>query len=123
MRVPGISRRRDGRDGRGLRTGGGAGPDGLRLVGRHGRLLSRDPGQRRPRRRARPGISVVLAVRRQRRGTTLLTNSDGSYNNETAWVAGGGGPSIFEYEPYWQSGIAPPTSSTCVNYVACVGKN
>jgi subtilase family serine protease len=55
-------------------------------------------------------------------GTTLLTNSDGSYDQELAWVAGGGGPSIFEYQPSWQSGIAPPTGSTCVEYVACVGK-
>jgi subtilase family serine protease len=55
-------------------------------------------------------------------GTTLLTNSDGTYDQETAWVAGGGGPSLFEYQPSWQSGIAPPTGSTCVEYVACVGK-
>ncbi len=55
-------------------------------------------------------------------GTTLLTNSDGSYDQEAAWVAGGGGPSLFEYQPSWQTGIAPPTASTCVEYVACVGK-
>jgi subtilase family serine protease len=55
-------------------------------------------------------------------GTTLLTNADGSYDQETAWVAGGGGPSLFEYQPSWQTGIAPPTGSTCVEYVACVGK-
>lgn len=40
-------------------------------------------------------------------GTTLLTNSDGSYNNEVAWNAGGGGASLWEYSPYWQSGIVP----------------
>jgi subtilase family serine protease len=55
-------------------------------------------------------------------GTSLFTNSDGSYNNEIAWVAGGGGPSIFEYQPFWQNGIAPPTSETCVEVVACLGK-
>jgi pseudomonalisin len=55
-------------------------------------------------------------------GTTLLTGSDGSYDQEAAWVAGGGGPSLFEYQPSWQSGVAPPTGSTCVEYVACVGK-
>lgn len=55
-------------------------------------------------------------------GTTLLTNSDGSYDAETAWVAGGGGPSIFELQPYWQGGVAPPTGSACVEYVACPGK-
>ncbi|HLK45969.1 MAG TPA: S53 family peptidase, partial [Acidimicrobiales bacterium] len=55
-------------------------------------------------------------------GTTLLTNSDGSYDQETAWFAGGGGPSLFEYQPYWQAGVAPPTGSTCVEVVACVGK-
>ncbi|HEX3805342.1 MAG TPA: protease pro-enzyme activation domain-containing protein [Gaiellaceae bacterium] len=55
-------------------------------------------------------------------GTTLLTNSDGSYDNEIAWVAGGGGPSLFELQPYWQDGVAPPTGSTCVEAVACAGK-
>jgi subtilase family serine protease len=56
-------------------------------------------------------------------GTTLLTNADGSYNNEAGWLAGGGGPSIFESQPYWQQGVTPATGSTCLNYVACVGKN
>lgn len=37
-------------------------------------------------------------------GTTLVTNADGSYNQEAAWVAGGGGPSLFESSPYWQAG-------------------
>ncbi|HZQ82135.1 MAG TPA: protease pro-enzyme activation domain-containing protein [Gaiellaceae bacterium] len=55
-------------------------------------------------------------------GTTLLTNSDGTYDDEIAWVAGGGGPSLFEMQPYWQDGVAPPTGSTCVEAVACVGK-
>jgi hypothetical protein len=55
-------------------------------------------------------------------GTTLLTNTDGTYNDEAAWLAGGGGPSIFEIQPYWQTGVAPPTSSACVETVACAGK-
>jgi pseudomonalisin/xanthomonalisin len=37
-------------------------------------------------------------------GTTLLTNSDGSYDEEAAWLAGGGGPSYFESAPAWQAG-------------------
>lgn len=46
-------------------------------------------------------------------GTTLLTNSDGTYQNELAWTAGGGGSSLFEPAPAWQSGVA--TSSTLGN--------
>ncbi len=56
-------------------------------------------------------------------GTTLLTNPDGSYDNETAWFAGGGGLSYFEYQPYWQDSAAIPTGSACVDAVACAGKN
>ena len=37
-------------------------------------------------------------------GTSLLTNADGSYDNELAWVAGGGGISLFEPQPSWQAG-------------------
>src|SRR5579875_550334 len=37
-------------------------------------------------------------------GTTLLTNADGSYDQELAWLAGGGGPSYFELAPAWQAG-------------------
>jgi pseudomonalisin len=33
-------------------------------------------------------------------GTTLLTNSNGSWNNEIAWYPGGGGLSQFEASPY-----------------------
>jgi len=40
-------------------------------------------------------------------GTTLLTRSDGTYKDEVAWYAGGGGLSQFESPPYWQSGISP----------------
>ncbi|MGH2998011.1 MAG: S53 family peptidase [Gaiellaceae bacterium] len=55
-------------------------------------------------------------------GTTLLTNTDGSYNDEAAWLAGGGGPSIFEIQPFWQQGVAPPTGTACVDAAACAGK-
>src|SRR6202030_3033534 len=41
-------------------------------------------------------------------GTTLQTNSNGSYSNEIAWVAGGGGPSLLEAQPAYQQGVAPP---------------
>ena len=35
-------------------------------------------------------------------GTTVLANTDGSYNQEIVWYAGGGGISQFESSPYWQ---------------------
>ncbi len=37
-------------------------------------------------------------------GTSLLTNANGSYDEELAWVAGGGGISYFEPQPPWQAG-------------------
>ena len=40
-------------------------------------------------------------------GTTLVTNTNGGYNSEVAWYAGGGGISQFEYSPYWQSPVVP----------------
>jgi pseudomonalisin len=43
-------------------------------------------------------------------GTTLLTNSDGSYNTEIAWYAGGGGISQLETAPYWQTAANLPSS-------------
>lgn len=43
-------------------------------------------------------------------GTTLLTNSDGTYDTEIAWYAGGGGISQFEYSPYWQTAAEVPSS-------------
>jgi pseudomonalisin len=46
-------------------------------------------------------------------GTTLVTNADGTYDREIAWPAGGGGPSLFESQPEWQNGIAPPTNVVC----------
>jgi pseudomonalisin len=36
-------------------------------------------------------------------GTTLLTNTDGGYDEELAWTAGGGGISYFETAPSWQT--------------------
>jgi subtilase family serine protease len=39
-------------------------------------------------------------------GTSLVTNADGSYDTEAAWLAGGGGPSYFESQPAWQTGKA-----------------
>jgi pseudomonalisin len=43
-------------------------------------------------------------------GTTLLTNSDGNYDIETAWYAGGGGISQFESSPYWQTAASVPSA-------------
>ena len=43
-------------------------------------------------------------------GTTVLANSDDSYNTEIAWYAGGGGISQFEYSPYWQTAAGVPSS-------------
>jgi subtilase family serine protease len=40
-------------------------------------------------------------------GTSLLTNTDGSYKAEISWYAGGGGLSQFEGPGYWQSNISP----------------
>jgi len=44
-------------------------------------------------------------------GTDMFTNTDGTWNNEVSWYAGGGGISQFEYSPYWQSGIVPSTAA------------
>jgi subtilase family serine protease len=43
-------------------------------------------------------------------GTTLLTDSDGNYDIETAGYAGGGGISQFEYSPFWQTAANIPSS-------------
>jgi pseudomonalisin len=40
-------------------------------------------------------------------GTDLFTNANGSYKGETAWEAGGGGYSQFEYSPYWEAYAQP----------------
>jgi subtilase family serine protease len=44
-------------------------------------------------------------------GTTLWSQVDGSYQGESAWNAGGGGISQFEYSPYWQNGVQPASST------------
>jgi subtilase family serine protease len=46
-------------------------------------------------------------------GTTLVTGSDGSYSNEIAWLAGGGGPSYFESASAAQAGVVPPINTVC----------
>lgn len=47
-------------------------------------------------------------------GTTLITTSTGAYGVELAWVAGGGGISIFESYPTWQvsDGVTGLVAST-----------
>jgi pseudomonalisin/xanthomonalisin len=47
----------------------------------------------------------VIAV-----GGTTLTSANGVYQSETAWADGGGGPSVVEAQPYWQTGIVPGTA-------------
>lgn len=44
-------------------------------------------------------------------GTTLVTQSDGSYQGEAAWYSGGGGLSQFEYSPYWEASQQPVSSA------------
>jgi subtilase family serine protease len=44
-------------------------------------------------------------------GTTLWSQVDGTYQGESAWNAGGGGISQFEYSPYWQNGVQPASST------------
>jgi pseudomonalisin len=38
-------------------------------------------------------------------GTTLYTNSDGSYGGEVAWSGSGGSPSLIEPKPSWQDAV------------------
>ena len=45
-------------------------------------------------------------------GTTLLTNSNRTYDQELSWNAGGGGISQFETAPYWQQEVLPVTAGT-----------
>ena len=40
-------------------------------------------------------------------GTDLFSNPDGTYLGETGWEAGGGGNSLFEYSPSWESPTQP----------------
>lgn len=43
-------------------------------------------------------------------GTTLLADSGDVYDKETAWYAGGGGISQFEYSPWWQVKAGVPSA-------------
>jgi subtilase family serine protease len=45
-------------------------------------------------------------------GTTLLTQTDGSYQGEAGWYSGGGGVSQFEYSPAWESPAQPVTKGS-----------
>jgi pseudomonalisin len=55
-----------------------------------------------------PAVSpYVVAVG----GTDLFSNADGSYQGESAWEAGGGGLSQFEYSPYWEAQAQPVSSN------------
>ena len=47
-------------------------------------------------------------------GTDLFSNADGTYKGESAWEAGGGGLSQFEYSPYWEQ-KAQPVSQNAVS--------
>jgi len=58
-----------------------------------------------------PGVSYpasspyVVAVG----GTTLVSDKDTkAYGGEKTWEGSGGGPSMFENEPYWQKGVTIP---------------
>jgi pseudomonalisin len=44
-------------------------------------------------------------------GTTLFTNPNGTYDLETAWIAGGGGISALEYSPIWQACVVPSNAA------------
>jgi pseudomonalisin len=55
-------------------------------------------------------------------GTTLVTASDGSYSNEIAWVAGGGGPSYFEPAPPGQANVLPPVGTACAGATVSCGR-
>ena len=45
-------------------------------------------------------------------GTSLTINSDGSYGGESAWSGGGGGISVYESQPSYQTGNVNGLSST-----------
>jgi subtilase family serine protease len=44
-------------------------------------------------------------------GTTLLIDSNNNYISELAWIAGGGGNSLWESPPSWQNGVVPLANS------------
>jgi pseudomonalisin len=54
------------------------------------------------------GSPYVVAVG----GTTLISTVPGGYQGESAWDAGGGGLSQFEYSPSWEAAVQPIGSST-----------
>lgn len=54
-------------------------------------------------------------------GTNLLTNTKFTYNQETAWEAGGGGISAFEFPPFWQSYTGSGTLPIVPSSVASAG--
>jgi subtilase family serine protease len=45
-------------------------------------------------------------------GTSLLTNTDYSYNSELSWVSGGGGISLWEVPGVWTAGVINPVNTT-----------
>jgi pseudomonalisin len=49
-------------------------------------------------------------------GTTLASMSDGSYQGEAGWDAGGGGISQFEYSPAWQQSVQPADATGVVGF-------
>ena len=49
-------------------------------------------------------------------GTTLASQSDGSYQGEIAWYSGGGGVSQFEYSPVWQQSVQPADATGAVGF-------
>ena len=49
-------------------------------------------------------------------GTTLASMSDGSYQGEAGWSAGGGGISQFEYSPSWEQSVQPADATGVVGF-------
>ncbi|MBV8638680.1 MAG: S8 family serine peptidase [Candidatus Eremiobacteraeota bacterium] len=49
-------------------------------------------------------------------GTTLASMSDGSYQGEAGWTAGGGGVSQFEYSPVWQQSVQPADATGAAGF-------
>jgi len=64
------------------------------VVGTNGVPLSGPPDTSYP-----ASSPYVIAVG----GTNLFTNADYTFDFETAWESGGGGPSYFENPPFWQA--------------------
>ena len=47
-------------------------------------------------------------------GTSLITDASFNYSSEIAWTSGGGGISVLEAAPAWQSGIVPSSTLTSI---------